>query len=349
MAVHHGYVGAKSCTSGPQPGVRGAMAWFLGRYASQGGLNTGIYNCRSVRGGRTTSLHGEGRAADFGIRPYSAKYGTQLAEAMRRKSKELGIQCIIWNRKIWSGAHPNAGWRRYTGVASHTDHIHVEFTWATARKSESAAIKLFNKHVGDAGNIKVKPTAPKYTTVTGKTPLVKLYHKGEPVRRIQAAVGVKVDGYYGPDTASAVGAFQKKRGLAADKIVGPDTWAAINGGKPKPAPKPKVPGPGHAFPLPNGHYFGPKSGPDRSWSGFHNRKVKGKTDRQWLREFATQLGRRGWSVGSGKTWLKRAGNDGKYGSEYAALIKAFQKDQGLAQDSLLGKKAWDAAFQNPIT
>ena len=346
-----GYQGARSCTSGPQPGVWGAMDYFLSAYAPKGGVNTGIYNCRTVRGGRTTSLHGEGRAADFGIRPHGAAYGTALANAIVAMSKELQVQCVIWNRKIWSSSYPHSGWRKYNGVASHVDHLHVEFTWAGANRGRAEAAKLWAKTLGGVkpGDIKVGTTGNTYTEVKGSTPLVKLYHKGEPVKRIQAAVGVKVDGYYGPDTANAVAAFQKKRGLAADKIVGPDTWAAINGGKSKPAPKPKVPGPGHAFPLPNGHYFGPKSGPDRSWSGFHNRKVKGKTDRQWLREFATQLGRRGWSVGSGKTWLKRAGNDGKYGSEYAALIKAFQKDQGLSPDSLLGKKTWDAAFQNPIT
>ena len=83
-------------------------------------------------------------------------------------------------------------------------------------------------------------------------------------------------------------------------------------------------------------------------SGFYNRKFKGKTDRYWLQEFGRQLARRGWSVGKGKTWLKRAGNDGKYGSEYASLIRRFQQDQGLRQDSLLGKTTWDAAFKNPV-
>src|SRR5699024_1883368 len=83
MAIFTGaYRGAKSCTSGPQPGAWGAMDYFLSAYKSKGGVNTGIYNCRSVRGGRTTSLHGEGRAADFGIRPYGAAYGTALANAL---------------------------------------------------------------------------------------------------------------------------------------------------------------------------------------------------------------------------------------------------------------------------
>jgi hypothetical protein len=134
----------------------------------------------------------------------------------------------------------------------------------------------------------------------------------------------------------------------ADKIR---AGGGNSGATPAPPKRPtgKVPGPGYDFPLPAGAYFGPKSGPDRSYSGFHNRKVKGRTDRQWLQEFATQLSRRGWNVGKGRTYLTRAGNDGKYGAEYAALIRAFQRSQGLDQDSLLGKATWDEAFKAPVT
>lgn len=350
MAIYTGpYVGAKSCTSGPRPGAWGAMDYFLAAYKSKGGVNTGIYNCRSVRGGRTTSLHGEGRAADFGIRPYGAKYGTALANALVAHSKELGIQCVIWNRKIWSSSYPHSGWRRYNGVASHTDHIHVEFTWARAKAGRKETARHFAKVLGG-----VKPGDVKTGGGGGSTyrevkygDMLRLYTKGAPVKEWQRVVGVKADGYFGPSTASATKKWQKANGLAADGIVGPKTWAKYKSGGSKKGKS--VPGPGHAFPLPARHYFGPKSGGDRSVSGFYNRKFKGKTDRWWLQEFGRQLARRGWSVGKGKTWLKRAGNDGKYGSEYAALIRRFQQDQRIGVDGLLGKQTWDAAFKNPVS
>ncbi|GIM88180.1 hypothetical protein Sar04_49160 [Salinispora arenicola] len=41
-------------------------------------------------------------------------------------------------------------------------------------------------------------------------------------------------------------------------------------------------------------------------------------------------------------------SDGLYGPEYRELIKAFQADQGLSRDGLLGRKTWDAAYRNPI-
>ena len=53
--------------------------------------------------------------------------------------------------------------------------------------------------------------------------------KGELVKEVQRAVGVKVDGVYGPDTVKAVKAYQKKNGLTADGIVGAKTWEKING------------------------------------------------------------------------------------------------------------------------
>ena len=81
-----------------------------------------------------------------------------------------------------------------------------------------------------------------YTSVSGSTPLVKLYHKGEPVERIQKAVGVKVDGFYGPATASAVGEFQKDlraRAQTRSSAIrhGPQSMGARRPSRPGPRPR----------------------------------------------------------------------------------------------------------------
>jgi hypothetical protein len=113
----------------------------------------------------------------------------------------------------------------------------------------------------------------------------------------------------------------------------------------RPAPRPH-----YDFPLPSSsHYFGPKNGPNTSVSGFYGRVFDGKTDREWLRIFVRQLRKRGWNAREGGRFLTRYGNDGRFGSEYRELVRAFQDDQGLVVDGKLGPNTWRAAFENPVT
>lgn len=51
--------------------------------------------------------------------------------------------------------------------------------------------------------------------------------RGDDVKTLQKILGVVVDGDFGAKTEAAVIAFQKKKGLEADGIVGPVTWAAL--------------------------------------------------------------------------------------------------------------------------
>jgi peptidoglycan hydrolase-like protein with peptidoglycan-binding domain len=50
---------------------------------------------------------------------------------------------------------------------------------------------------------------------------------GEPVRRLQAKLGVEADGEFGPNTERALKDWQTKKGLPADGIAGPDTFMAM--------------------------------------------------------------------------------------------------------------------------
>lgn len=63
-------------------------------------------------------------------------------------------------------------------------------------------------------------------------PLVKRGHTIFPVRPLQQLLrarnhSVTVDGSFGPLTEAAVKAFQQSKGLAADGIVGPQTWPKL--------------------------------------------------------------------------------------------------------------------------
>ncbi len=64
----------------------------------------------------------------------------------------------------------------------------------------------------------------------GSGPTLRNGARGEPVRALQQRLNVlgfksgTADGVFGPQTLSAVKAFQQSRGLVADGIVGPKTW-----------------------------------------------------------------------------------------------------------------------------
>ncbi|MGH3863589.1 peptidoglycan-binding domain-containing protein [Actinokineospora sp.] len=236
MSVHTGYEPARSCTGAATDGARALMAWFLGAYGSRGGRNLGIYNCRSIAGSSTTSLHGEGRATDLGV-PVGAPWAQALADRLVAMSAELGIQCVIYARRIWSGSYPNAGWRPYNGLNAHVDHLHVELSWSGARTLTAATVQ------------RVLGGTP--APVPGARPTIRAGSRGDAVREAQnrlAAHGFgpgAADGVFGPKTTDAAKRFQGARGLAADGIVGPRTWAALLAAP----PAPPTPAPTSARPV----------------------------------------------------------------------------------------------------
>lgn len=218
MVIHVGYQSAGPCTNGPQPGARAVMAWWLAGFGGHGAVNTGIFNCRVVAGSSVRSLHGEGRACDLGVRPHDSGYGHDAASLLHANSAELGIQCIIWSRRIWSGSRPHEGFRPYTGTSPHVDHLHVELSWPAARTLTQARIAEILGGVVRKRLLKL--TSPQM--------------RGEDVRQVQRALaarfpslGLALDGIFGPGTQAAVKHFQSSAAIAVDGEVGPATRRAL--------------------------------------------------------------------------------------------------------------------------
>jgi N-acetylmuramoyl-L-alanine amidase len=123
-----------ACARGPQPGTIRLRDEFRRRYA---GRSMGIFNCRNVVGGTRLSLHGEGRALDWGLNAsdpaecaaadaiVAELLATDAAGNTHALARRMGIQEIIWNRQIWSAGRAAQGLRPYGGTNPHTDHIHV--------------------------------------------------------------------------------------------------------------------------------------------------------------------------------------------------------------------------------
>ena len=235
--------------------------------------------------------------------------GIDTAKLINAAKAHPSVRYIIHNRRIMNRDIGNFKARPYNGSNPHVAHVHISLYQSATAENRRQSWGLSSAKGGGT-------TGSTYTEVKGATPLVKLYHKGEPVKRIQAAVGVKVDGFYGPDTASAVGRFQKAHGLAADKIVGPDTWAAINGGK-------KAPAKGDPYPLPKGHFYYTEDKRNIVHSGYWEK------DRPAIRKIQKKVG---------------TGVDGGYGVKTKAAVMAWQRKNGVKADGAVGEVTWKRMF-----
>jgi len=143
---------------------------------------------------------------------------------------------------------------------------------------------------------------------------------------VQKLVGANPDGAYGPETTAKVVAWQKANGLVADGDWGTASDAKGFGSAATAAP---------AYPLPAGAFFGPKSGPAKSVSGYFSH-------REDLARWQRQMIARGWT-------FPESGPDGLYGDETAENARAFQAEKGLEVDGLIGPDTWRAAWTAPIT
>jgi peptidoglycan hydrolase-like protein with peptidoglycan-binding domain len=68
---------------------------------------------------------------------------------------------------------------------------------------------------------------PEPTTTTQHYITLRSGSEGRQVRLLQQALGINVDGVYGPETEGAVRRFQASRGLKVDGVLGPDTSRAL--------------------------------------------------------------------------------------------------------------------------
>lgn len=145
-------VSAANMKGREQPGARALWNYCADRWPF--GRLGGIYAPRTIAGSKTPSHHAEGRAIDFMIATLAGgaadvAKGQPLVDALGPHGQRLGIDQIIWNRRIWSGRSP--GGRKYTGLSPHYDHVHLGLTREAAASLDLDTI---------ASVINGKPLAP---------------------------------------------------------------------------------------------------------------------------------------------------------------------------------------------
>lgn len=109
----------------------------------------------------------------------------------------------------------------------------------------------------------------------------------------------------------------------------------------KPAVKPEV-SKTPAFPLPNGFYYGPSTGPVQSVSGKSKnsktsdvvKDANGRYYSKGLKQWQAQMKKRGWNIGV----------DGRYGNETERVVKQFQHNKKLTVNGKIDPSTWNAAW-----
>jgi len=149
-----------------------------------------------------------------------------------------------------------------------------------------------------------------------------------PVVRLQEALGVQVDGTFGPETEAAVRHMQARHGLAVDGVVGAETWSALGIKENATLHPPRAArhhGPSHAAVV-HAHA-----------AVFHAQ---------------TAVHAAGGSRKDAITQLQEALHleaDGTFGPETEAAVKRMQAHHGLAVDGVVGPETWSALGINETT
>lgn len=134
-------------------------------------------------------------AGDFYHRPAQGFDAGKFAEQLKA-SKDPRIKYVIWNRRIWSLARDDEGWRPYNGENPHTGHCHL---------SVSSAKSLYDSTRRWA--LPILNPAPSTTPPKEEDPLA-----GITIDQIRAAAGSGVHG-------QRIGKSKTTIGLALEEIL----------------------------------------------------------------------------------------------------------------------------------
>ena len=173
-------------------------------------------------------------------------------------------------------------------------------------------------------------------------PGLMLYANPDMLGRLDAAVAGKLplwQAEYNPSPRDVAGYTRIGWQYRGDPDESTFTDAIVLAGSAPatPTPSPAAPvddgsRPAPAFPLAGDSYFGPRSGPSTSISGYYSH-------REDLRRWQQRMADRGWAITP----------DGLYGDQTGTVAEKFQAEKGLTVDGLIGPATWAAAWTAPIT
>ena len=163
-------------------------------------------------------------------------------------------------------------------------------------------------------------------------PAIKLGSRGSEVTELQAALKLlgfyadNVDGIFSQSTAKAVSQFQEAAGIAADGIVGQDTWNRLF-----PVAQGAIESPIANNPAtPENSEISPQAQPTNF--PVLRRRMRGPA----VRDLQERLRAKGFL---------RDRADGVFGPETQAAVKAAQRQYQLPADGIVGRATWEALLR----
>lgn len=223
------------CSGKAQSGTVATMQYLINKFPQTHSM--GIYSCRYIGGTSKWSDHACGRAGDCGVPTTSSglaipSVGNPIVLFLIKYSSQLGIVEIIYNRVIYDAISPSG--RYYGGVSPHRNHIHYSQAMAKAKSLTYASIVAFAGFPGGTTPPPLPPSTDWTDEVIMALPTVKRGNKNLAVARAQGLLvangySLAIDKAFGPNTEAKVKAFQTKKGLKPDGIVGKKTWTKLLG------------------------------------------------------------------------------------------------------------------------
>ena len=131
---------------GPRPGTQTLLNVILMHTMLRGARSGGIYANRTVRFGKSLSLHSAGRACDVMVpatNGVATTAGRQLGDELFLRCVAAAEQCgiceVIWWDKRWT----SAGVKPYKHT-NHRDHVHIGQTIDMASRTDPQLGVWFN-------------------------------------------------------------------------------------------------------------------------------------------------------------------------------------------------------------